>query len=279
MFIHDRVRMADASLSTSYELTTKQIQEYRSNGYVLLRNVLQPRVLQPYAAHIRDTVDRVNKANDSQGRVSDYSSMFTQVTNVWRLNDEVKDFVLARRFARLASELMNVPGVRLYHDQALIKEPGGKATPWHQDQYYWPLNTRHTITMWMPLVNVTPEMGSMSFVPGSHENTSFERMSISESSQSYFEKSIADSGVDTPSFSLMAGDATFHAGWTLHAAHANKSSSRREVMTIIYYADGTTLLAPENEHQVADRDVFLPGIEPGDPARTELNPLLYTCEE
>jgi len=31
---------------------------------------------------------------------------------------------------------MGVQGVRLYHDQALIKEPGGKPTPWHQDYYY-----------------------------------------------------------------------------------------------------------------------------------------------
>ena len=63
---------------------------------------------------------------------------------------------------------MGVDGVRLYHDQALYKEPGGGFTPWHQDQTYWPLDTTHTITMWMPLLDIPPNVGSMRFASGSH---------------------------------------------------------------------------------------------------------------
>ena len=40
----------------------------------------------------------------------------------------------------IATELMQTDGARLYHDQALFKEAGGGITPWHADQYYWPLN-------------------------------------------------------------------------------------------------------------------------------------------
>jgi len=39
--------------------------------------------------------------------------------------------------------------VRIYHDHALFKEAGGRATYWHQDQYYWPLDTADTVTMAM----------------------------------------------------------------------------------------------------------------------------------
>jgi ectoine hydroxylase-related dioxygenase (phytanoyl-CoA dioxygenase family) len=210
-----------------------------------------------------------------QGRISDYSAMFTQVTNVWTMDAKVEEFIRSERFARIAAGLMGVKGVRLYHDQALIKEPGGKATPWHQDQYYWPLDTEHTVTMWMPLVDVTPEMGSMSFVPGTHRNASFQSMAISDTSQEYFEKFIRESGSDTPSYSLKAGDATFHAGWTLHSAHANNSAKRREVITIIFYADGTRILVPDNEHRKVDMEVFHPGQKPGEIAASHLNPALY----
>lgn len=171
---------------------------------------------------------------------------------------------------------MDVQGVRLYHDQALIKEPGGKLTPWHQDYYYWPLDTEHTITMWMPLVDVNREMGSMSFVEGSHRNSAFKKLPISETSQQYFERIIQEQQSKVCSYSLAAGNATFHSGRTLHAAHANTSGTRREVITIIYFADGTRLMEPDNEHRKDDMEVFHPGQKPGELAASSLNPLLYS---
>ena len=58
-------------------------------------------------------------------------------------------------------------GVRMYHDQALYKEAGGGITPWHADQYYWPLETDKTITAWIPLQATPLEMGPLEFSAGS----------------------------------------------------------------------------------------------------------------
>jgi ectoine hydroxylase-related dioxygenase (phytanoyl-CoA dioxygenase family) len=101
-------------------------------------------------------------------------------------------------------------------------------------------------------------------------------MEISESSQKYFEEIVRQRGVVVPSFSLKAGDATFHTGWTLHSAHKNTSDRRREVMTIIYFADGARVVEADNEHRKIDAEVFIPGRRPGEPADSELNPLLYS---
>jgi ectoine hydroxylase-related dioxygenase (phytanoyl-CoA dioxygenase family) len=267
--------MSSSPLSVSYNVTDEHRAEFQRDGFILLRNVLDPGVVETYRQAIRSVVEDVAKKRDTQGRISDYSAMFTQVTNVWRLAEGAREFVFAERFARIAADLMGVKGVRLYHDQALVKEPGGKPTPWHQDQYYWPLDTDHTVTMWMPLVDVEPKMGTMTFVPGSHRDTSFNRMEISEASQQYFEEILRQRGVIVPSFALKAGDATFHTGWTLHSAHKNTSDRRREVMTIIYYADGARVVAPDNEHRKVDLEVFIPGRKPGELADSELNPRLY----
>ena len=83
-----------------------------------------------------------------------YGKAFLQCMNLWEEDDVVEEFTMAPRFASVAAQLMRVDGVRLYHDQALIKEAGGGPTPWHQDQHYWPLDTDHTVTMWMPLVDL-----------------------------------------------------------------------------------------------------------------------------
>ncbi|MCX6134762.1 MAG: phytanoyl-CoA dioxygenase family protein [Ignavibacteriales bacterium] len=265
-----------SALSSLYPVSREQVEEYQRGGHIFLPNVASRSDLDEYRPLILEIVDEVARERDPQGRIADYGKMFTQVTNVWRKSEAVKRFVVAKRFARIAAELMGVSGVRLYHDQALVKEPGGKPTPWHQDFYYWPLDTEHTITMWMPLVDVPREMGSMSFALGSHLNSAFKQLPISETSQAYFEQVIREQNSQVCSYALKAGDATFHSGRSLHSAHANSSSVRREVMTIIYYADGTRILEPDNQHRKVDMEVFHPGQKPGEVAASELNPLLYS---
>jgi len=171
---------------------------------------------------------------------------------------------------------MGVPAVRLYHDQALFKEPGGGPTPWHQDQYYWPLDTHNTITMWMPLVPVPASIGSMTFGSGSHRRGFLGEFYISEESDRVFEDMITREGIRRDSYGAMRpGDATWHAGWTLHSAAGNPTDAMREVMTVIYHADGARILEPDNPSRQDDLNTWLPGRRPGDLADSPLNLRVY----
>ena len=171
---------------------------------------------------------------------------------------------------------MGVDGVRLYHDQALYKEPGGGATPWHQDQFYWPLDTDQSITMWMPLVDVSQEMGTMGFASGSHKGGYLGEIPISDESEKIFKEYVKEKGYGiSQSGDMAAGDVTFHNGWTLHGASPNMSSVVREVMTVIYYPDGTRLTEPAHEYQKEDFDAMYEGMEAGELAVSELTPLLF----
>lgn len=187
----------------------------------------------------------------------------------------MKKFVFAKRFAKVAAQLMGVAGVRLYHDQALFKEPGGGHTPWHQDQYYWPLDTDKTITLWMPLVDCPSEMGAMVFAEGSQKKGSYAEMHISDESEAFFNRFVMDQGFPLATNELLAGDATFHAGWTLHKAPGNSTSRRRDVMTIIYMDADTKVHAPRNQHQPADLERWLDNRPDGALADGPLNPVLW----
>jgi ectoine hydroxylase-related dioxygenase (phytanoyl-CoA dioxygenase family) len=258
-----------------YPLSADQIASYREKGHVLLRSVAPSGEVDRIRPEIDRAIDDVAVNNDTQGRIDDYSSLFRQVTNVWRLNRSVKTFVCAERFARVAAELMGVRGVRLYHDQALYKPAGGKPTPWHQDQFYWPLETEHTVTMWMPLIDLTRDMGTMVFAGGSHREGPLLDSSISDESNRVFDRLVSERGWKIESDDLRRGDATFHAGWTVHSAHPNRSGRVRKVLTVIYYADGTKVAEPANEFRRADMEVFLPGCRAADVAASPLNPLVY----
>ena len=72
---------------------------------------------------------------------------------------------------------------------------------------------------------------------------------------------------------MNAGDATWHYGWTLHNASGNNSDKTREVMTIIYFADGATVTKPINEHQENDRNRWLDSLQPGESGCFKIKPV------
>lgn len=261
---------------TDYPLTDAQITQFQRDGHILLRHLASPDEVATARRAILECVRRLNRESRPLEERDTYGKAFLQTMNLWLQDDVVKQFVLARRFAKVAAELMGVEGTRLYHDQALFKEPGGGPTPWHQDQHYWPLDTDKTVTLWMPLVDVTAAMGTMNFASGSQAGGYLGDLPISDRSEEVLNQLIRDKGFPVARGGAMAaGDATFHTGWCLHGAPGNSQDYTREVMTIIYFADGTKVGNADNEHRKNDMAGWLPGLAPGDLAASELNPLLY----
>jgi len=259
-------------------LADAEIAAYRESGHVLVRGVASPAEVAAYRPIITGAALRHSRETRPLEERDTYGKAFLQVGNLWRQDAAVRRFVLARRFGKMAADLMGVDGVRILHDQALFKEPGGGFTPWHQDQLYWPLDTDHTITLWMPLVDVPLEVGSMTFVSGSHKLDMRSLIVISDESEEVLQRHVLAHNLAQHTYGAMAaGDATWHAGWTMHRAPGNPTTLMREVMTIIYFADGTRLLKEVPPSMEGDLTLF-PGVARGDVAAGELTPLAYKRE-
>ena len=264
------------ALDSAYPVSAGQRAAFERDGHIVLRNVASAEEIAFFRPAINRTSDRYCRETRNLEDRDTYGKAFLQITNLWERDDTVKKFVFARRFARVAAGLLGVERVRLYHDQALYKEPLGGHTPWHQDKFYWNLDTDKMITMWMPLVGVTAEMGTMNFAAGSHKTGMAENVHISDESEEIYKKYIAEKGfpISRTGF-LQAGDASFHHCRTIHSAGGNHSETvAREAMTVIYFADGAKITAPVNEFQKADHARWLGNIEPGKLADGPLNPLL-----
>jgi ectoine hydroxylase-related dioxygenase (phytanoyl-CoA dioxygenase family) len=138
------------------------------------------------------------------------------------------------------------------------------------------LDTDRTITMWMPLVDVPPEIGTMHFVSGSHQLGFLGEFKISDESEAFFEKMIADRGLQVETHGpLAAGDTTWHVGWTLHSAPPNPTGNMRSVMTVIYVADGARVGPADTPARQDDLGWWLPGLRQGDLVDSHLNPVVY----
>jgi ectoine hydroxylase-related dioxygenase (phytanoyl-CoA dioxygenase family) len=272
-------RVGLPTLTDDYPIADSEIGEYRAKGHTCLRGLASPDEVEAFrpalehAAHEHGMERRPLEERNTYGRA------FLQTHNLWVTSRAVQAFVFAQRFAGVAAALMEVSAVRLYHDQALFKEPGGGATPWHQDQFYWPLDTDRTITLWMPLVGLLPEVGSMHFASGSQRFGHLGDYGIGDESQRVFEEWIEEHGLAIETHgALSAGDATFHSGWTLHRAEPNRTEAMRPAMTIIYFADGAKVASLDHPARRLDREIYLPDCAPGELVDSPLTPRLHPRE-
>lgn len=264
------------AFADTVELAPETINAFGRDGHAVVRGLAAPQELDDCRAAIEAAVTRRQTKLPPLAERDAYSQAFVQLPNLWRRDEAIARFVLGARFAKAAADLMGVDGVRIYHDQALAKEAGGAHTPWHQDQVYWPLETDDTITMWMPLVDVPMVAGPMTFASGSHVLGALDALVIGEASDTTFSTLVADRGLtETTHGPFAAGDATFHRGWTLHRAGANRTDHLRLVMTVIYYADGARIGPVDSPARGMDHKYWLAGIAPGERADDPGNPVVW----
>jgi ectoine hydroxylase-related dioxygenase (phytanoyl-CoA dioxygenase family) len=261
-------------LDSHYPLTPDQIAHFREHGYVKLKHVFPAAVLEYYGREITRLVKELNTETVPLEQRNTYSKAFLQVPNLWTHSEVVREFAFGKRLARIAAELMGVSGVRMYHDQALYKEPGGGVTPWHADQFYWPVSSDATVTAWIPLLAVPREMGPLAFCPDTHRMSFGRDLEISDESERKLGDVLRDSPLDETPFDL--GEVSFHSGWLFHRAGANTSGTAREVMTVIYMEEDMRLVEPKTKHHREDHQKWCCGAIPGEIIDTPLNPVLWS---
>jgi len=251
------------------------IEQFRRDGHVVVRGLADPGEVSPLAERLAPYIEAARARLAPLEQRTTYDKAFLQMFNLWRRDPVFEAFTLGRRFADVAAQLLGAPAVRLYHDQALVKEGLGGRTPWHQDQRYWPLTDSLTATMWMALVDCTPEMGTMQFASGSQRFGDCGPLPISDESEAALGSLIEREGwgVSEP-VPMRAGDASFHSGWVIHGAPGNATATARQAMTVIYVEDGARVTRPDSPERQFDLAVWLPGLAPGDVVDSPLNPRL-----
>jgi ectoine hydroxylase-related dioxygenase (phytanoyl-CoA dioxygenase family) len=272
------VETARGHLDLPYKLTAEAIRHFREKGYVKLKQVLSPEVIEYYGKEITRQVIALNRQQKPLAERDTYGKAFLQIGNIWTHSEIVKEFSFSKRLARIAAELMGVKGVRMYHDQALYKEPSGGFTPWHADQFYWPLSNPNTCTVWAPLQQTPLEMGALAFAAGSHKSDCGRDLEISDDSEKLISEKMQAMNFPYEVGPFDLGEVSYHYGWCFHRAGANTTDKCRSVMTIIYMEDGIRVAQPKNKAQENDWKGCLPGTKIGEIADSPINPVLYRAQ-
>lgn len=244
---------------------------FAREGFVRVPGLLDPVEVDRFRAAVdRGVAARTAHDRRALGEKSRYEQSFLQCINLWEDHPEVRALTFHPRVCETAATLLGVAAIRLWHDQALYKEPGGRETDAHQDQPYWPIEETDTITAWIPLVDVDDARGCMGYVPGSHALGLRRFVNIFGDAPEPVLERPELAGTRPVFVPAQRGDVLFHHGLTVHLAHPNRSPEVRRVHTAIYFRDGSTRAA-RGAHQSVDRQ----GIRPGEPIEGDATPIAW----
>ncbi len=240
------------------EITPSQIEFYQKNGYIIIEDFLNKDELEKWREAVTGALQERNgqkipgkmgKTGEDDGinKDSEYmAKVFDQLINLWQTNEKIKEIMFNPGIGEMAAKLAGVDGIRIWHDQALIKRPWGNPTSWHLDTPFWSFSDRRALSIWVALDDATLENGCLFFIPGSHQKTGFENPGIGKNMDSIFNFYPAFKSAPSVAAPMKAGSCSFHNGLTIHGAHANMTPGSRRAMTCAYMPDGNTFNGVQN---------------------------------
>ncbi len=264
------------------EITQAQIDTYQANGFVLMDDFLTPGELETWREAVDTAVrERKDRKLVVEGTVDDdrwkdgdsfYDYVFVQRLNLWRDNPAMKELMLDPRIGKMATELAQSEGMRVWHDQALIKQPWANATAWHLDNPKWSFYSRDAISIWLALDDATYQNGCLYFLAGSHKKTAYDNVRIAENMADIFQVYPEFTTMESMAVPMKAGSCSFHNGLLVHGAGANMTAGWRRAMTCGFMPYGSTFNGIQNiltDEQVASYEI---GDELNDDNQ---NPVIY----
>lgn len=159
---------------------------------------------------------------------------------------------LAPLIGAIAARLAGADSIRIFDDQAVVKEPGDDGVfGWHTDSAYWSTCTStQMLTAWIPLHDTTADGGTLMVLEGSHHWDVAGNLRLGR--QSNIDQISAIAGRDVPDelivpLELRKGQISLHHMDLLHASDANRSRTPRQAIAV-------HLQPGDNEYQPAIAD-------------------------
>lgn len=221
-------------------LDPEVVSRFRSDGFVRTDDLLDPGEVEWYRAAVdRAVAARTEGDHRSVDEKSDYEQSFVQCMRLWETDAAVRPLTFNPTLAEAAAELLEVEAVRLWQDQALYKEPGGRQTDAHQDAPFWPIGDAPLVSAWIPLTPSTEDNGALGYVPGSHTLGKLRTVNLTRPDEAHdILTDPAVEGRQPVTVEAPVGSVVWHHGFTVHGAGPNTTSDMRRAFTIVYLADG-----------------------------------------
>lgn len=239
------------------QLSTEQIATYQENGFLVIENFLDAQELEAWRETTEEAVHQRLESLQKEGYRADihtnqgnpedyYAQVFVQCVKLAETHDGMRKTIFDPRLGEMAASLAGVDGIRVWHDQALFKQPFGNPTGWHLDNPYWSFSSRDAISLWVALDDATLGNGCLYYIPGSQKTATYNNSGIGMNIGDLFKLYPDWRKIDSVACPCPAGSAVFHSGLTAHGAGANMTNRPRRAMTCAYMPDGAAFNGQRN---------------------------------
>lgn len=226
--------------------TTPLRKEYDENGYVIVRNVIDPDLAAETVDHVHWLLDKHPNTRPDQlhHNLLVHDPFMHRLVGDDRLLDIVEQFI--------------GPDIALFAAHYIAKRPHkGQAVGWHQDGSYWPLEPMEVTTLWLAGSDSKKENGCMRVLPGTQNKRLLKpREMIELDTEEYvLGLGIHPSQIDESEavdLELNAGDISMHNPHIIHGSNANTSDNWRVGLTLRYIPP-TTWVKKEGHENILFR--------------------------
>jgi ectoine hydroxylase-related dioxygenase (phytanoyl-CoA dioxygenase family) len=160
-------------------------------------------------------------------------------------NPYLRDVVTSKRLSSAVTALTRQPDALVTHDISFFQHVGSPGTPFHQDYSYQPFDRKGSLTFWIALGDLAPEMGPLRYLRGSHLEGPLGLIEARDIRDAY--PHLRESEI-VGGQAMKAGDAQAHWDLTLHGARPNEGPRRRDALAVRYMRTDTIYTGLTHPH-------------------------------
>ena len=140
------------------DVSEHHIRQFQDQGFVVIEGFLDAAELEHWR-RVTDEAMRLRLAGSALNNQGDpeafYAQVFTQCLNLRELHPEMARLIGHPVIGEWAGRLAGVAAVRIWQDQALVKQPYSNHTALHFDQPFWSFDSRQAVSLWVALDDAT----------------------------------------------------------------------------------------------------------------------------
>ncbi len=230
-------------LDAPYPITEEQIRSVQEDGWARLDGLLDEEAV----AKVREIYASTEVSPLIVGpdaKVVEARNLLIHEGVSWT-NPEMQQIVTSRRLSTAITGLMQQPDALLAHDISIFKGPGSGGTGFHQDYSHQPLDRKGCLSFWIALEDLTPEMGPLWYLRGSHKEGPLGLIEPGEIRDRY--PHLWQSEV-VGGKAMKAGDAQAHWDLTVHGSGPNEGPGWRNAIAVRYMRSDTIYTGISHPH-------------------------------
>lgn len=213
--------------------TDEEVRFFRENGWVKMDGLMSRELAEELCQHITQVAEfRGGRTTHEEIESAYKTAEANGLSGVnFRESDEFIDrLATCPELGEVTAQLLGTQPLRLWSDSVFGKLGGGgdqHGTPWHQDYPSLPYDRAIGAQLWFACVEITPDMGPLQHLSGSHREPPLGRGEGGPNGMVDVYPWLLEKYASSPQFHLQPGDALAHHALTFHSAQPNRTDTDR----------------------------------------------------